>query len=230
MKPLQQKHWRKKLTWVFSCAVLLFAAAFTLAHNETVFGRSLPAPVPASGNADEDQAQMLRKALANQALSAVDRAALEKKLELIDRLVTQRANGQGKAGSKGSGSLIPPVLPPQSQPPVGILPGQDEIMEGSEGLVRPWEAAIQNLWQGERGGVYYQALAGAAPDDPSQGLILLIESRQQQNQRIQHFYLAPSSTGALRVISARGMQLILSTANGGQVIFDLSARTFQNGN
>lgn len=230
MKPLQPIHWQRKLVWVFSCAALLIAAVFTLAHNDTVFGRSLPAPVPASGNADEDQAQMLRKALTNKALSAADRAALQRKLELIDRLISQRANGQGNGGSKGSGPLIPPAQPPQSQPPVAVLTGQDEILDGSEGLVRPWEAVTQNLWQGERGGVYYQALAGSASDDPSKGLILLIESQPQKNQRTQHFYLAPSSTGALRVISARGTQLLLSTANGGQIIFDLVARSFQNGN
>jgi hypothetical protein len=106
------------------------------------------------------------------------------------------------------------------------LSATEEIIEGSEGLVRTWEATIQNLWEGARSGVDYQVLAGAAVDHPEQGLIVMIETHPDTLQRSQHFFLAPEKTGSLRILAVKGTRLTLRAASGSQWFFDLKSHKF----
>jgi hypothetical protein len=104
---------------------------------------------------------------------------------------------------------------------------EEEIIEGSEGVLRTWEADIKNLWEGKRNGLYYQVLAGSAVDDPQQGLIMVIETNPDTNQRDQQVYFTNEKVGALRITKVQGTKVSLSAANGSSMIFELSVRAFQ---
>ncbi len=166
--------------------------------------------------------QQLQAGLENKQLSAAVRASLEEKLKLAQRLSVQPAARAVTPGPKTNtqAQLLAPRL--SSGP---TLAPEEEIIEGSEGLVHTWEADIQNLWEGQRAGNYYQVLAGASADDPSQGLLLVIETTPA-GQRSQHVYLTADKTGRLRVTAVQGNRVSLSTANRGQLYFDLETRAY----
>ncbi len=128
-------------------------------------------------------------------LSAADRAALEEKLAIANRLETIRAAGAENPAEKEQ-SLYP--LPEEPVMEFAFANGE-QIIAGSEGLVRPSEASIQNLWRGVVDGNAYQVLAGALPDDEAQGLLILFETGPGAGDGSPQVYLAPDGVGSLRV-------------------------------
>lgn len=168
-------------------------------------------------------AQNLRLALQNEALSVEGKASLETKLALTERMAARPT-------PEVVNNLPPVILPTVSLPisqaeAMEVSPDQDTIINGSEGLVHGWEAIVQNMWIGERNGTYYEVVAGASPDDPSQGWIKVFETGQSESS--QKVYLAPEKDGALRVLTVQGTQVIFSTGSGRIIAFDLVAHAFQ---
>jgi hypothetical protein len=193
--------------------------------NEPVPGASaLPqtepeaALIPSSGSL----ADQLQAALNRGAVNAADQAALEEKLRLT-RQATGRQNRLAvKPGAKSPSRPLLPLL--QGEANLTVL---DQIIDGSEGAIHTWEADIRNVWQGTRNGVIYQVLAGASADDPTQGLVIVIEAQPKLELRREQFYLTGEPTGALRIQQAQEARLLLTTADGGTLYFDLAARTFE---
>ena len=215
-----------KLYWILFFLGLILACVFLFSQSQTALGSLREKWTDPSMGKDADMVQGLREALSNQRLNDVDRSSLQKKLELAERLAAQRATKPAvRAPKKAVTPLAVPGLSPlltESSQPI-----PDEIIPGSEGIVRPWEADIRNLWQGEREGWYYQVLAGAAPEDEKQGLILVIRTNLDQSQRSQQFYLAPENSGVLKVLEVQGMKVLLTGADSGPISFDLTTRKFQ---
>lgn len=175
---------------------------------------------------DEDFSKELQSALQSEQLSDADRARIEEKLQLTQQLSSRIASAPqaAKPGSKEKErdqALLPAMA-------VGAaLSSEEEILEGSEGVLRAWEASIQNSWEGQRNGGYYQVLAGASVEDASQGLLLVIETRPESQARQQQIFLSAEKSGALRIIGVQGTKVLLSAANGGRLTFDLSTGAFQ---
>ena len=205
---------------------LFLACALVFSQWQTAIGDPIMKLTDPSMGKDADTVRGLRAALNNSRLSETDRSSLQKKLELNERLAAQRATKPAVRTPKGNAQ---PFELPQSGPLLAetLQPVKDEIIIGSEGIVRPWEANIRNLWQGEREGWYYQVLAGAAPEDEKQGLILVIRTNLDQSQRSQQFYLAPENSGVLKVLEVQGMKVLLTGADSGPISFDLTTRKFQ---
>jgi hypothetical protein len=168
--------------------------------------------------------QDLQKALENDQLSPADRVSLTEKLTLVQRSLPKPINPAATPGPKDNtqANLLPPKLSNAATPSP-----EDELIEGSEGVVHTWEANIQNLWQGKRSGIYYQVLAGAPVNDPTMGLLLVIEA-SAAGKRTQQIYLTPEPTGSLRIVEVSGTQVLLSTEKGGKLVFDLESHTFSN--
>lgn len=172
----------------------------------------------------EQYVQDLQAALENDQLSAADRSSLEEKSTLAQQLSIQTANGLTAPGPKTNtqAQILAPMLSSSA-----ALALEEEILEGSEGLVHTWEASVQNLWEGQRAGIYYQVLAGALADDPGQGLLLVIETTAA-GQRSQQLYLTAEKVGRLRILDVQETRLSLTAGNGSKLIFDLETRTFIN--
>ncbi len=213
--------------WAFSLFTILLAAGLILSRWRAASGQSVPtASGPAdSGNADQVIIQGLRRALSSSRLDAADRQALEKKLAYSERLAQQRAVKPQDHQPKPKDALVAPVQIPRADG-FSTQPAE-QIISGSEGLVHPWEASINNLWEGTYNGVPYQVLAGSVPNDPSQGLVIVIESPSGQAQPFQHTYRAPAHSGALRIVARQDGRLQCAAADGSTLFFDLAARTFR---
>ena len=93
-------------------------------------------------------------------------------------------------------------------------------------MVHDWEASIQNGWEGKRNDIYYQVLAGASADDPAQGLLLVIETNPNSNERSQQYFLTDEKMGTLRITQVQGTKVSLTSADGSQLFFDLSSHAF----
>ncbi len=224
--------------WMVGGLVLcvLFLAAWVFPRGQVAADQS-PAAAPQPTNpgsaagssstagsikSDEYFLQELRQALENSELNEADRQALQKNLELSERLVNQRAAAPRGGGPKGTLSI--PVPMPQQN---GIAPAepQERIVAGSEGMIHSWEASITNLWEGIYQGSPYQVFAGAAPDNPAQGLVIVIDySTNQPNRKT---YQAPALSGALRIGDRQGSRLRLTAVDGSTVYFDLETLSFQ---
>lgn len=222
------KKFKKHISWkwligLVALALLLLVGIYFPSRGQVASGNPAGESLPN----DQKMIQDMQSALNNDQLSAQDRANLEKKLQLSEQLAAQRSGNTTSRGPKtGAGTMVP--IPSASNGQVAAMSiTQDEIINGSEGLIHAWEAQIQNLWQGERSGTVYQVLAGAQPDDPSQGLVIVITGQSGALKRSQNTYLAPEKNGALHVIGAQGSILILQDANGGTLSFDLMSLAFQ---
>ena len=203
---------------------LLVAGSLAVASARVVLGGS-PAELPTpSQNGDLDRAQELRLALEDKHLSAADRASLETKLALVEHAAARPTPIEANA-------LPPVILPTVPLPtfqvegqPIMFPPGQDKIVDGSEGLVHGWEAEVQNTWMGERNNIYYEVIAGAAAGDPDQGWLKVIENKQDMTG--EQVFQSPNKDGWLRIQSVSGQRIALLTGSGGTVFFDLATYAF----
>jgi hypothetical protein len=209
--------------WIISFAILLLAAGVMLLRWGTAAGQSAGGTAGYS-EADQTFIQGLQQSLDNNRLNAADRQALEKKLEFSQRLAAQQAANPGSRGPKGN--LAAPVPMPQSL----IAPTQDlagRIIPGSEGMIHSWEASINNMWEGPYNGTQYQVLAGASPEDPAQGLLIVFEYPANRGAPIRYTYRAPSGSGSLTIVQKQGGHFRCTTSSGTALTFNLDTRVFQ---
>jgi hypothetical protein len=156
--------------------------------------------------------QALQQSLQNPNLSADARRSLQEKLDLAVRTVEpvtpaskDRPNQLQQAGEANS----------------PLLDTSETIVEGSEGLVRPSEAAIANVWSGVLNDRYVQVLAGSFPENPEQGLVIVISLANGSAFAERQVLYGPSYTGQLRIVERIGDDLILKAVNGQTLRFDL---------
>lgn len=214
----------KQVLRLLSLIALLGAGGLAAANGQVVLGGT-PGVVPTpSLNGDLSHVQSLRLALEDDQLSAADRTALETKLSLVERAAARPT-------PLVANSLPPVILPTVALPtlpadgqPIMFPPSQDKLMDGSEGLVHAWEAAVQNTWMGERNNIYYEVIAGAAADDPGQGWLKVIANNQGASS--EQIYRSTTKNGWLRVQSVDGVRITLQMGTGGTTFFDLATRTF----
>lgn len=149
--------------------------------------------------------------------------SVDEKLAMAERMAAEQADAAQVHTTK-----VP--LPESAFEPAPALADveiMDEIFEGSEGLVRPSQAAILNGWQGQRDETLYQVLAGASALNAKQGLLYVMESRLGDTGPSITVYEAPEMTGALRITAVEGNLLIMTAEDGSIWTFDLTARSFE---
>lgn len=144
-------------------------------------------------------------------------------LPTIGETIQQNETGAGPAAQKTQ------FLPVPQDAVVDTIPAdfKPRIVEGSEGLVHTWEADIRNLWEGSYEGQFFQVLAGASPDDPSQGLLIVMITDPMQVDNQMKTILAPAGSGALRVTGWEAASLRLSSESGAPFTFDLATLTIK---
>lgn len=175
-------------------------------------------------NADQTLIESLRTASQLPAVSAAAQASLQEKLEIAERLEAARLSSGETYAEKFEGA----ALGLNSIPVASLsLENGEEIIEGSEALVRPSMASVVNLWRGVVNDLPLQVLAGSLPEQPEQGLVIALEPSSEPGQVEMKFYLSPDLNGALRIIERQDSRLVMQAASGKTVYFDLVNKQFQ---
>lgn len=219
---------RTKIIVISSAAVLLIAAIITLTWalipNTGIKNASAAqSPTPGAASPKDALIKQLSADLQNPQLSLTEQASLHEKLR-----IAQKMNSQQLAVAESRGPKDAPVRPENSLLPEAqaIEVTEDEIIEGSEGVIETWVAEIQNLWQGQREGIFYQVLAGADAEDPAQGILIFIEIHPGLISRSQLTIPAPAKNGALRILSVEGNLIQLVDQQENHLTFDIQKRAF----
>jgi len=168
--------------------------------------------------------QALQSSLQSANLSDTLRLGLQDKLQAARWAESIRARGAQYPAPKTPVSAMALATP---EPP-RQLDGGEKIIEGSEGLIQPAVASIQNLWQGTLEGTtqQVQVLAGAQAENPDQGLLILLLNQPGQGTQEPEFYMAPAGYGSLRIVERQGVDLILQSASGATISFNLVEKSF----
>jgi hypothetical protein len=215
----QGLRWASDMKWT-SATISSAAAAM-----KTGEGQEATEAVPASER-NQVSIQTLEDSLQVEDLSDTMRLGLEDKLQAAQWAEVMRARGAQNPGPKNGPAAELMVSTPE---PVTMVDEGEQIIEGSEGLVQPSIATIQNLWQGTIEGTSQQAvaLAGAQAYASEQGVIILVVSEPDEIGFEPEMYLAPAGAGSLRIIERRGLDLILQTAAGQTLTFNLKDHSFR---
>jgi len=215
---------RKWLPWIFVALLVgvggLFFARWVIAQveSQTQQANSLVAepPVPTSSGEIVSEQRLFDPNLDPQS-----RESLSEKLAIQTRTAADQAAGEVNPASKE----IPPPLPNAPQQAVAGSQAQTGIFNGSEGMVKPEQAQINNYWQGLIDGSPAMVLAGAEPEDTAKGLVIVVTS---DGFSVTGFRTipAPEGIGSLKAVDFTSQTLILEDTNGTRLTFDLKTQTF----
>lgn len=149
------------------------------------------------------------------------RSALSEKLDMETRLEDDRSAGAANPAPKTSsqGIAAPNSADALAQVETGIFPGSDA-------MVKPEEARINNYWQGVVNGQVLVVLAGSAPDDESKGLLVILTSDGFSLTGYKQIP-APDGSSSLTVLEAAADHLVLQDSQGKQLIFNLTSLAFE---
>jgi hypothetical protein len=156
----------------------------------------------------------------NKDLSEEMRETLLNKIEILSRVVTQRAMIKETAG-------ITPYSTPAPPQDSHLLTG---LYEGGTSDFHAWEADIKNIWRqyigkGEYIGVYAGELGTGTPY-PGRGVIYVLRINATSRKGTREEYLLPEGTGWVRVSEVRGDYLILTSKEGKTFYFYLPGQQF----
>ncbi len=149
-------------------------------------------------------------------LTLEDQAALDEKSQNSVNLDELRAAGQLYRAAK-----VAPVFPAQKTPLPPVFDGNEQIIPGSEGLVKPSSAEIRNLWRGSLSGAYLQVLAGSLSENGA-GVVIVFGSESAGPA----YFTAPQGVGALQIMQRSGNTLLLRSDSGQTLSFDLITHEF----
>ncbi len=154
-------------------------------------------------------------------LDPQSRQSLSEKLDINARKAADQATGAENSAPKDK---LPPM--PTSQPQAlansGALTG---IFNGSEGMVKPEQAKINNYWQGMLDGKSTMIMAGSPPEDTSTGLVIVVSSDGFSVTGYQ-VIAAPAGVSSLKVVDFSTTTLVLEDLSGTQITFDLQTQSF----
>ena len=183
-------------------------------------------PQPQAGPADTDpQVLKLKSQLKRDDLSPETRAMLDEKRIMAERMALERIDPDPRPVEERGPKVAPPLAEPLLAAPVEPL--WEGIFEGSEGMVRPSVAQIQNGWQGSRGGSVFQVFVGATAQEPARGVLLGAQIANDQPAAARDTYLAPDGAASLRILEVDENGLLLETDTENRLYFDLATRQFQ---
>ena len=166
--------------------------------------------------------ERMQQQLLDPHLDVNSRESLMEKIELVQRVEQ----------AQESGSIAPaPKTAPEfdSQTLMKAVPQiETGIFPGSEGMVRPSLAEINNYWQGVVAGQIVQAFAGSSSDDPQQGVIVVVTSSMDPASSDIHFDVvpAPGETGSIHAVSETNGVLTLENETGTILLFSVAEKRF----
>jgi hypothetical protein len=73
----------------------------------------------------------------------------------------------------------------------------------------------------------YQVFAGSLPDQPEQGVLIVVLVEADRPTGEQQVFLAPPGSGALRILAVEDTILLLEGELAGKLSFDLLRQSFQ---
>ena len=154
-------------------------------------------------------------------LDPQSRQSLADKLAMEDRQKADREAGEVNPAPKNpnQGVAAPNNANALAQVPTGIFPGSDA-------MVKPEEAKINNYWQGLVNGQVVVVLAGSRPDDENKGLVVILLSDGFSLTGYQQVQ-APEGTSSLKVVEAGADRLTLQDTQGRKLSFNLSTLAFE---
>ncbi len=211
---------RRILPWAL-VALVLIAGSFTIWRWAAAGEVNLSAPGQPRQGATPVANPINPERLFDPALDPQSRSALSEKLEIENRRTADSSAGAGNPAPKTPGMVTP-------APGLAAAAGgevQSGIYPGSDGMVRPDDAQINNYWVGTVGGQVLVVLAGSEPDDAGKGLVILLTSdgfSVTGRQRVQ----APGGIGSLKVTQADSERLMMQDNQGNTITFDLASRSF----
>ena len=102
--------------------------------------------------------------------------------------------------------------------------GGGTIVESGQAPFPASAFTFENRWFQQTAAGDLVVYAGAAHDDPTQGLVVvrLIGAKLGQPT----VRRTPARAGAVRVVEAKGEKLTLAASNGTRLVFDVGSRTF----
>jgi hypothetical protein len=164
----------------------------------------------------EAQIATLQAALQDPRLDALMKKSLQEKLEMAVLIATNQAIS----------AVVTPVYAQEEATNIPYpTPYLDSgIFEGSDGIIRPSIAAVQNGWQGTLDGILFQVFAGADASDANQGIIIVISHDTGQMGRSMDAYPAQQLHGWLRIESVTDGLFELISQDGTLYQFDLRSR------
>jgi hypothetical protein len=139
---------------------------------------------------------------------------------------TEQAAARQKRGGENL-PKNPPPLPAEAMEGESSQPFLEGVFEGSQGLIRPSLANVENMWQGQRSDTSFQVFAGSSPNDPAKGLLLVIVMDPERPTGSIQAYPAPDGASALRILEVTGTLVQIESSEGSRFAFDLGTRQFQ---
>jgi len=215
---------RRWIPWVLVLVLVvvggLFLARWVIAQVEAgslagnpVAGKPTPTAPPG--------AIISEQRLFDPNLDLQSRESLNEKLEIEALKATQKAAGEANPAPKDK---LPPA-PTVVNQAVANPPAPSGIYNGSEGMVKPEQAQINNYWQGAFNGKALMVMAGSEPVDTSKGLVIVVSSDGFSVTGFE-IVLAPQGVGSLKVVEATGAILTLEDQSGNRLTFDLASQAF----
>lgn len=214
---------KKWIGWVVVVGLVVFLGVWaasrllTVSKTDQAAKANVSTPEVVSNNP-----QSMQEKLMDPSVDLPARESLMEKIEIQKRVEENEKAGQGSPASKDAAAKpAPAAMMASSQVETGIF-------EGSEGMVRPDQAHIQNYWRGLVDGKVDMVLAGSTAADNDQGLVVLVVASLDPSDSTVTFeyFNAPGKTGSLRVVSAKDNQVALQTTGGAILQFDVKNRIF----
>lgn len=219
---MKQKFSRQNAVFIFVLTVLgLLAAALAVGRDAA---QSMP-PVQPTLPAADPQVSKLELLLQRTDLSEETRQDLDEKRMMAERMALESIDPDPRPVEERGPKVAPALAEPLALEPAQPL--WEGRFEGSEGMVRPGTARINNGWQGTSGGAAYQVFAGSTPLDPPRGLLLVAQLNEDLPTAQREVYLAPEGTLSLKIVALRDNLLLLETDTNHRLYFDLVTRQFQ---
>lgn len=166
----------------------------------------------------------LERQVLNTQISADIRDSLEEKLELSRNLDKQMLNLTIPSAEK---------IPPRFNTMLGsggeTEPFETGIFPGSDGMVKPEQAKINNYWQGQAGNEQIFVFAGSLPDDETAGRVVCIRINAADAMATPSVMIfdTPISNGSLRVSDSSDGTIALNAADGSAYFFDLATNSIR---
>jgi hypothetical protein len=159
----------------------------------------------------------------NGTLSDVQTAA-----SLQQKLATEQRIAAAQAAAR---NLVQPTKNPRrpSGPPATPQPWPTGIFESAQAPFSTALYVITNQWQARIGDEYIQIYAGAKTADPTQGVIVVLTTSaidlSDHSAQTGGVYVTTEKLGALRIASASGTRLSITTPGGKTFVFDAVTRS-----
>jgi hypothetical protein len=139
----------------------------------------------------------------------------------------QRANAPKPPGGDAVAAKAADRAARAARPPAGASLNWDRgVADTREAPIAKGVIDVTSVWDETVGDVHYSVYAGASPDDPGQGLIVVLTYTASGTHVRDEDYPAPAGAGTLHIDSAAGHRLNLTGSTGTAYLFDVDTRAF----